>query len=172
MHSLKLKRQLDSHCNDTKKLILTLHHDYQYDVKRISREHACTHMKLLQVHVNHCTLNPVCDCSCCKYIHSRACMEVHIITTVIWECPSFILRLFPHPVFSMQVQRGKAWEIWSRVVMSGRQRVVWHPMKNLEALSGNVNLEARVFICKAASIPFVVHNSRMGQCEAGIITVE
>jgi len=25
--------------------------------------------------------------------------------------------------YSMQIQRGKAWEIWSRVVMSGRQKV-------------------------------------------------
>ena len=37
-------------------------------------------------------------------------MEVHIITMVIWECPRLILRLFPPPVFSMQVQRGKDWE--------------------------------------------------------------
>ena len=34
---------------------------------------------------------------------------------------------FPPPVFDctavMQTWKGKAWEIWSRAVMSGRQRV-------------------------------------------------
>jgi len=46
-------------------------------------------------------------------------------------------------VCSMQTRRGKAWEIWSRVVTSGRQRVDtwgWCQMKNLEALSCNVSL--------------------------------
>ena len=45
----------------------------------------------------------------------------------------------------MHIQRGKAWEIWPRAVISGRQRVdTWGlcPVMNSEAISCNVNLRA------------------------------
>ena len=46
---------------------------------------------------------------------------------MIWVHYSLVPRPFPPPVFdrvySMQIRRGKAWEIWSRVVTSGRQMV-------------------------------------------------
>ena len=39
-----------------------------------------------------------------------------------WQ-PSLVPRPFPPPAYSMQILRGKAWEIWSHAMTSGRQRV-------------------------------------------------
>jgi len=56
-----------------------------------------------------------------------------------WEV-SHSIALFPGPshLYSLQYANGrvKAWEIWSRVMMSGRQRIDGghSPMKGLEAL--------------------------------------
>ena len=69
---------------------------------------------------------------------------------------------------SMQMWRGKAWEIWSCVVMSGRRRVDTSGAVPNEARSCTVS--PRVggqSVSKAASIPFVVHDARDGLAQNG-----
>jgi len=56
---------------------------------------------------------------------SFMCTEV-VITVDLLQQISLVPRLFPPPVFdSLQYvnTKGKAWEIWSRAVTSGRQMV-------------------------------------------------
>jgi len=66
--------------------------------------------------------------------------------------------------YSMQIRRGKAWEIWSRAVMSGRQKVdTWGrcPPRNLKALSCTIGPRAGgQSVSKSMSIPSVVHSAR------------
>ena len=62
--------------------------------------------------------------------------------------------------YSMQIRRGKAWEIWSCVVMSGKQRVDTWAM-NLEVFSCTISVSVGgQSISKAASILFVIHGTR------------
>ena len=67
----------------------------------------------------------------------------------------------------MQILRVKAWEIWSRAVTSGRQRVDTQGdrgqclMKDLEALSFTISPKAgSQSVSKAVSILFVVLRAR------------
>ena len=59
--------------------------------------------------------------------------------------------------YSMQIRRGKAWEIWLLVVTSGGQC----PTRNLKALSYTIGLRAGgQSVSKAESIPSIVHSAR------------
>ena len=54
----------------------------------------------------------------------HACSTIPRLLTA--EVGSLVPRLFPLPVFDhlqYAIGRGKVWEIWSRAVTSGRQRV-------------------------------------------------
>ena len=72
--------------------------------------------------------------------------------------------------YSMQIQREKAWEIWTHVVMSGKQRVDtrgWCPTR-LEALSCTIGPRAGgKSVSKAVSIPSLVHCARDGLTRKG-----
>jgi len=81
---------------------------------------------------------------------STCTLSVYSITTTN---PSLYFRLGSFPghspiqyliACSMQIQRGKAWVIWSRAVTLGRQRVdaMWYPTKNLKALSYAISPKA------------------------------
>jgi len=64
---------------------------------------------------------------------------------------------------SMRVQRRKAWEIWSCVVTSGRQRVdTWGAVPNWSP-SGHVHPSTgSQSVWKAATIPFTIHDAKNG----------
>jgi len=74
--------------------------------------------------------------------------------------------------YSMQIRRWKAWEISSRVVTSGRQKVdTWGAVpdqRNLEALSCTIGSRAGgQSVSKAVSIPSVVHSAFDGSTRNG-----
>ena len=89
-------------------------------------------------------------------------------TWISCKIASLIPRPFPPPVFDRLQHRnteGKAWEVRSRAVTSGRQRVgAWGQCltKNLQALSC-WGLEVSVH--KAASMRFIVHSARDGSTQ-------
>ena len=69
--------------------------------------------------------------------------------------------------YSMQIRRGKAWEIWLLAVTSGGQC----PMRNLEALSCTIGPRAGgQSVSKAESILSVVQSAR-DDFDTGITTV-
>ena len=74
---------------------------------------------------------------------------------------------------SMQMLRGKAWEVWSCAVISGLTHGRWWCLtKNLETLSCSDSLRAgNQSIHKAASIPFVTRDVRDRSMQTEIITV-
>jgi len=82
---------------------------------------------------------------------------------------SLIPRLFPPPVFDRlryANTKGKAWEICSRAVTSGRQKVdIWGAVPNEESRSHFLYYRSDAggqSISKAVSIPSVIHSTRDG----------
>ena len=74
--------------------------------------------------------------------------------------------------YSMQIRRGKAWEIWSRVVTWSRQKVdTWGAVPDEESRSPfTCTIGSRAggqSVSKEVSIPSVVHSARDGSTRNG-----